>query len=329
MDVSICIPTRNGGEQFRQVLEAVFHQQTELTYEVICVDSGSTDGTLEIIRSYPQILLKQIAPEEFGHGRTRNLAASLGTGEFIVFLTQDAVPGHAFWLEQLVGAMRKDEKIVLAFGIHYPYPDCNVLDRRDIAGHFRNFGTENTVYRLEDPERYRTDEGYRHLLAFSSDNNACVRRSVFEEHPYPDVNFAEDQIWTRQMMEAGHSKIYCPQAPVYHSHNYDPSELLYRAYDEHKGLRELHGYRMVTRKEDIPGAVRRAVAADVRYIRAQPMTYAEKFRWCRYAVRRETARHRGGYLGGVWQDCSAEEQERMDRKYSQQRRQRRGASATR
>ena len=145
MDVSICIPTKNGGEGFRQVLEAIFHQKTRLRYEVICVDSGSTDGTLDIIRSYPEIRLKQIAPEAFGHGRTRNLAASLGTGEFIVFLTQDAIPGWEGWLEEMIRAIRTDERIALCFGIHYPYPDCNPLDRRDIEGHFRNFGRTNTV----------------------------------------------------------------------------------------------------------------------------------------------------------------------------------------
>ena len=318
MDVSICIPTKNGGEQFRQVLEAVFHQKTDFSYEVICVDSGSSDQTLEIIESYPQIKLHQIPPAEFGHGRTRNLAASLGTGEFIVFITQDAVPAHERWLDQMIKAIRQDDQIVLCFGAHYPYPDCNILDRRDITQHFQNFGSQNTVYHLDDPERYRTEEGYRHLLAFSSDNNACVRRSVFEQYPYPDAEFAEDQIWTRQMMEKGYSKVFCPFAAVYHSHNYPVGEYFHRYYDEYKGLRKIHDYKMVSSRGEIPSGAKRLFMSDVAYIRSLPMTYKQKAEWCWYALRRDINRYRAGYLGGSYQDRSAEKQKQMDRKYSQQ-----------
>ena len=327
MDVSICIPAKNGGELFRQVLEAVFRQRTRLRYEVICVDSGSTDGTLEIIRSYPEIRLKQIAPETFGHGKTRNLAASLGTGEFIVFLTQDAIPAWEGWLEEMVGAIRTDERIALCFGIHYPYPDCNPLDRRDIEGHFRNFGKTNTVYWLEDPERYAREEGYRHLLAFSSDNNACLRRSVFEQFPYPDAEFAEDQIWTRQMMEKGYRKIYCPYAPVYHSHNYPAGEYFRRYYDEYKGLRQVHDYRLVSARGAVAGKAAELLKRDVAYIRSLPMTYGEKFHWCRDALLRDVYRARAGWLGGSWQERPERERERMDRRCSQQKARRKRKAA--
>ena len=69
MDVSIVIPTKNGGHLFEKVLDAVFKQKTEYEYEVICVDSGSKDGTLDVIRKYPCRLF-QIEPSEFGHGKT-------------------------------------------------------------------------------------------------------------------------------------------------------------------------------------------------------------------------------------------------------------------
>ena len=91
MDVSIVIPTKNGGHLFEKVLDAVFKQKTEYEYEVICVDSGSKDGTLDVIRKYPCRLF-QIEPSEFGHGKTRNYGASKGNGTYIIFITQDALP---------------------------------------------------------------------------------------------------------------------------------------------------------------------------------------------------------------------------------------------
>ena len=329
MDATIFIPTKNAGEPFREVLEAIFHQETDFEYEVVCVDSGSSDNTLSIIAEYPQIRLHQIPASEFGHGKTRCLATELGTGEFIVFITQDAMPASPSWLDMMLKAIKKDDNCALCFGIHYPYPECNILDERDIIGHFQGFGTETTYYRLEDPERYEKEEGYRHLLAFSSDNNACVRRSVFEQYPYPDVEFAEDQIWTREMIEKGYSKVYCPYAPVFHSHNYPLKEYYRRYYDEYKGLREIHDYQIVQEKSQILPGIRQTFKSDVAYIRKQPMTYSEKFRWCWYSLRRDTYRHIAGYYGGIYQDCPESKQKQMDRRWSQQYEQRNRRKAVR
>ncbi len=76
MDVSIVIPTKNGGALFDEVLTMIDKQETEYEYEVICVDSGSTDDTVDIIKRH-HCILKQIDKTEFGHGKTRNLGASL------------------------------------------------------------------------------------------------------------------------------------------------------------------------------------------------------------------------------------------------------------
>ena len=80
IDVSIIIPTKNAGNEFDKSLSRIFTQKTKYRYEVIVIDSASTDTTLKIIAKYPVRLIK-IKPEEFGHGKTRNLGAGLAKGQ--------------------------------------------------------------------------------------------------------------------------------------------------------------------------------------------------------------------------------------------------------
>src|SRR5512135_356152 len=100
-DVSILILTKNGGTDFRACLEQVHAQSTTRPSEIIVVDSGSTDGTIEFARSLGA-RVKQIAPEAFHHARTRNLAAGMARGQVLVFLSQDAIPASGRWLEAVV-----------------------------------------------------------------------------------------------------------------------------------------------------------------------------------------------------------------------------------
>ncbi|MBQ6816611.1 MAG: glycosyltransferase family 2 protein [Clostridia bacterium] len=317
MDVSIVIPTKNGGQQLKDVLTAVFGQKTSYSYEVICVDSGSSDNTLDIINGF-DCRLFQIPAKDFGHGKTRNFGAFKGTGEFIIFITQDAVPASEHWLQNFIDAMQTDKSIVGGFGVHYPYPDCNVFDKRDLELHFKGFGTENTVYSLEDPERYKTDEGYRHFLAFFSDNNSCVRRSVFEKYPYDDVNFAEDQIWCRKMIELGYKKIYCANAPVYHSHNYSLSTYFKRYYDEFKSLYELHKFIIVKHWYlTVPAAIKHIIS-DIKYLRTIVLPKRKKIYWAYYSFVRNLYRYIGGYIGGIYHTFSKKGKKIADKLFSQQ-----------
>ena len=321
MDVTIVIPTKNAGTVIDKVLNAIFSQKTNYSYEVICVDSGSKDKTLDIIRKYPAKLI-EIPAFEFGHGKTRNFGASKGTGEYIMFITQDAVPVDEYWIENFINAMKIDDEIVGGFGIHYPYPDCNLFDKRDILGHFKGFGDKNTIYQLEDKERYDNEEGYRHVLAYFSDNNSCLKRSIWEKYPYEDVDFAEDQIWARQMIELGFKKVYCPFAGVYHSHNFRLSTYFSRYFDEYKGLYKLHHYQIA---KNIFQSLKNCFyhfKSEFNYVRVLKMSRKEKLKWINYSFWRNICRYVGGYLGGQYYTYSPRKQRFLDRHISQQYKQR-------
>ena len=87
--VSVVIPVKDGAEYLAEVLAAVRAQEPGI--ELLVIDSGSRDDSVELARAAGAEVL-EIAPESFGHGRTRNLGAEQTGGELICFLTQDATP---------------------------------------------------------------------------------------------------------------------------------------------------------------------------------------------------------------------------------------------
>ncbi|MFE4105229.1 glycosyltransferase family 2 protein [Almyronema epifaneia] len=242
---SVIIPTKNPGKQFHNVLNAVLSQKAPWPYEVIVIDSGSTDGTLDYCHKLAgKLRLIEILPEEFGHGKTRNYAASQSMGEFVVFLTHDALPKDESWLSNLVEATNESETIAGSFGRHIAYPNGNPFNARDLELHFDNFLSHPSIVNIDSLERYQTDIAYRQFLHFFSNNNSCIRRSVLQKIPFPDVDFAEDQIWAMKALEAGYSKRFVNDAIVFHSHDYFPFELFKRSVDESRALAKMFGYQL-------------------------------------------------------------------------------------
>ena len=187
----------------------------------------------------------RIPPETFGHGRTRNLAISHARGEFVALLTHDALPADNSWLANIVGAVEQHPSIAGAFGRHVAYERASPFTKRDLENHFAGFLVHPLIVnRFTDPQKYAHDIGWRQFLHFYSDNNSCLRRPIWERVPYPDVEFAEDQIWAQLIIEGGWSKAYAHDAVVYHSHDYTVIDSLRRAYDESAAFRRLFGYRL-------------------------------------------------------------------------------------
>jgi glycosyltransferase involved in cell wall biosynthesis len=235
---TVFIPTWNGGAQFARVLDKVMRQETSFDYEVLVIDSGSADGTAELVRAYPSIRLIPIRSSEFNHGLTRNQAVQEARGEVVVLLTQDAEPLDEHWLQRLVSNLN-DDRVAGAYCHQVPRADCNPFQRDRLEGWTQASG-DPCVKGPVDPaefERMHPFDRYR-LIAF--DNVAsCVRKSVMERFPFERRQFGEDVAWAKQVVLAGYQLVNDPGAVVIHSHNRSMLYEFKRVYLDHQNLHDL------------------------------------------------------------------------------------------
>lgn len=236
--VSVIIPVKNPGKIFERVLSAVCSQAYDGYAEVIIIDSGSTDGTLELItessKIHKNLKLFTIPSSEFGHGKTRNFAIKKSSGELIAVITHDATPVNKDWLSNLVQPFLENENVAGVFGRHKANEDADIFTKRELNQHFDGFNRTPPIthYKIEDFNAYSADKNLQMFYCFFSDNNAMLRKSAWEKIPYDDVNFAEDQKWAKAILENGYIKAYADDAIVFHSHNYTMIEVFRRSFEE-------------------------------------------------------------------------------------------------
>lgn len=294
--VSVIIPVKNGLPNIDDVYKMIKIQDVDFDFEVIVIDSGSTDGSLDL---FPvddvRFRVIEIPPSSFGHGRTRNLGVEAARGELCVFLTHDAVPANSMWLRELVRPLREDKNIAASFGRHIAHKDASPFTAWELETHFDGLKQWPVVW-ISDAREYSRNQGLRQVFHFYSDNSSCLRKSVWKGYPYPDVSYAEDQLWAKTIIEAGYKKAFSWNSIVYHSHEYSFWGRLSRSYDESKALYELFGYRLSQSKKDTLRQVARTTARDLQL--------AIKNRWIfsdfRAVVKQpfdNIARQAGYYLG--------------------------------
>ena len=249
--VDVVIPTYNGGELLKKVIAEIRNQESKYDIKIYCVDSSSSDGTNEWLQSQEDIILETIDKSQFQHGKTRNLGASLGSGEFIVFITQDALPAHKYWIHHLVGMLERYENSAGVFGRHLPYESHSSFTKYEIEKHFEKFdqGPVALSKNVDLAELGFNEDRASQFLHFYSDNNSGMRRSVWEIHPYPNVDYGEDQIWAKLIIEKGYEKIYAQHGTVYHSHDFNPKEIFNRCKIESQFFKQNFGYSLGPEEE--------------------------------------------------------------------------------
>lgn len=280
---TIFIPTYNGEAYIRDILNAIFVQRVEFEYEVLIIDSGSTDRTLSIIKCFlddhDNLRLHNIPNSEFGHGKTRNLAAKMANGQFVVYLTHDAIPAHQDWLYEILRPFDISPKVVGVLGKQVPRSHCFPLLKYEILHVFKQLGPDHgTTLYYED--NFIQDDVVRDAVGFYSDVNSAARRSILMgEIPYQDVRYAEDQLFGREIIEKGYIKAYAPRASVVHSNDMKIKEYKQRMFDETLALRKTGIIKNTISKPVVIRAIVRGVFGDTVRIFRDDYTWRRKIYW--------------------------------------------------
>jgi glycosyltransferase involved in cell wall biosynthesis len=258
------MPTYQGIDFLERSLEALAGQVCPLPWDFRAIDSGSNDGTLEVLERFRgrfpvPFVVEGIHKSEFDHGDTRNLLAARSSGDLLVFLTQDAIPSRPNFLERLARNF-ENPRIGAVTCRNVPRPDARpstVILCQDDPGYSAR------RREVELPHDYaKLGPHQRRLLYNFNDVASAIPRELWERHPFPRTAFGEDILMARALLEGGFVVAYDADATVEHSHDYDEQETLARARIDGRFNAEWLGRICIERRSDIDVLVKRFAESD-------------------------------------------------------------------
>jgi rhamnosyltransferase len=269
--VSVVVPTRNGISTLPALLDRVRHQRTCAPVEIVAIDSGSTDGSAELLKTQADTCIS-IRPEDFDHGLTRNAGIARANGDLVVLLVQDAIPASDGWLDALIAPLVADRDVAGTFCRQQARDDASPVTRHYLDRWIAAAGEPRTVAFASRAE-FDSLSPMDQFLSCAFDNVcSCIRRSVWEAHPFRSTPIGEDVEWAREVLLAGHRLVYTPGAVVVHSHDRSARYEFERTYALHRRLYELFRLRTIPSRSALTRAVGSSLVLHVRCQHKFPMT---------------------------------------------------------
>jgi len=272
--VSVIIPIKNEAVKIRACIDGILSQSIKVK-EIIAIDSGSTDGTIEILQSYDTVKLIQIPSIEFNHGETRNLGVSHATSEFVLLTVGDARPYDTDWIKNLLEGFDEDSVAGVCGQQVVPHE----MDKNPVEW-FRPVDHIVTIKKFsftKDQFEKLLPQEKKHACSWD-DVTAMYKRSFLLEIPFKRTSYCEDAIWAKDALLAGYTIVYNPAARVYHYHledkNFTFKRTLTSLYFRYKHF----GFVSKSPKKGILDNLR--IAKTI--WQSKPLNTMDKFRWLKY-----------------------------------------------
>jgi len=198
--ISVVIRILNEAKHLDSLLSSVKSQDTKgVPVETVIVDSGSTDGSLEIAKRH-ECNIHHIRKEEFSFGRSLNIGCEAAKGDALVFVSGHCVPYDEHWLRHLTEPLQQG-KASYSYG-------------RQIGNDLNKF-SELQIFAKYFPE----DRVYAQKGFFCNNANAALLKSAWRDHKFDEVlTGLEDMELAKRLFTKGHEIQYVPESVVYHIH---------------------------------------------------------------------------------------------------------------
>lgn len=276
MRASIVIRTLNESRYLPALLDAIRDQELDgLEAETVVIDSGSTDGTLEIAREHGCVLA-HIRREEFSFGRSLNRGCEAASGEILVFISGHCVPTNAHWLQRLcapVGAGQVD----YAYGRQLGGPESRYSEHRIFAKYY--------------PEASRLPQ---HGI-FCNNANSALSRAAWKAYRFDEeLTGLEDMELAKRLCAAGGRVGYVAEASVYHYHQETWAQVQRRFEREAIALQKIMPQIQVGRR-DTARYILSSIVHDLRAARREGRAGSLLGEIVRYRIAQYTGSYRGNH----------------------------------
>jgi len=219
--VDIIIPAYKPGSEFNTLLSRLMKQSVLPEHIFILQTIEEGEALMKPLEERIQVF--PIEKAEFDHGRTRAYGAELSEADYILFMTQDAIPADRKLIYELLKGMER-ENVGIAYGRQLAKKDADLTEQ---LTRLYNYPEEECLKTRADLETF----GIK--TYFCSDVCAMYDRMLYEElggFSYPAI-FNEDMIMASKVIQAGYGVFYAAKAKVFHSHSYTCKQQFTRNFD--------------------------------------------------------------------------------------------------
>ena len=215
MDISVVVPTFNAGAQITALIHAMRAQHPVLPSEIVAIDSGSTDDTRQRVLDGGARFVELHQP--FNHGLARDAGTAAASGELVFITVQDALPAAPDCLARFARHF-EDPRVAGVSSRQIPPPDGPAELQIKAALDLRASEPVARISLADHPDYARYSPEERVALYRFDNVGAMLRRSVWSQIPYGACDYAEDLLWAKRALEAGHTLVRDFTAPMIHAH---------------------------------------------------------------------------------------------------------------
>lgn len=215
--ISVAVRLKNE-RAFLPALIASLQAQTVFDQcELVFLDSGSTDGSVDYLRDHADKIFA-IEPAEFQFGRSCNQVVSACQAPFVVLLSAHVVIAEPDALEVAVNALKRDENLAAVY-----------LRQKTAGMQNEDFSAYESLFlkkRFPAKNLKMTAASFPSTAPVSN-AAAIIRRVVWEQAAFPEVQASEDVLWAREIVKKGTTVLYIGERSIVHNHS-ETAEQIYR-----------------------------------------------------------------------------------------------------